>query len=89
LLLISPCVPMLFMGEEYGERNPFPFFCSFGDPQLIEAVRRGRREEFAALDFQWGDQIPDPQDARTFESAKLVWHWPEGTFPCRIATAVP
>jgi maltooligosyltrehalose trehalohydrolase len=80
LLLISPCVPMLFMGEEYGERNPFPFFCSFGDPQLIEAVRRGRREEFAALDFQWGDPIADPQDARTFESAKLSWQWPEGAF---------
>jgi maltooligosyltrehalose trehalohydrolase len=80
LLLISPCVPMLFMGEEYGERNPFPFFCSFGDQDLIESVRRGRREEFAALDFQWGDQIPDPQDAATFESAKLTWKWPDDAF---------
>jgi maltooligosyltrehalose trehalohydrolase len=80
LLLISPCVPMLFMGEEYGERHPFPFFCSFGDEDLIESVRRGRREEFAALDFQWCDQIPDPQDAATFESAKLTWKWPDGTF---------
>jgi maltooligosyltrehalose trehalohydrolase len=88
LLLISPCVPMLFMGEEYGERNPFPFFCSFGDEGLIEAVRRGRREEFAALDFQWTDQIPDPQDEATFESAKLTWQWPEGTFPARLRRLV-
>lgn len=80
LLLISPYVPMLFMGEEYGESHPFPFFCSFGDQDLIRAVRRGRREEFAALDFQWGDQIPDPQDRATFESATLTWQWPEGTF---------
>ena len=40
------------MGEEYGETRPFPFFCSFGDPALVEAVRRGRREEFAALAFR-------------------------------------
>jgi maltooligosyltrehalose trehalohydrolase len=80
LLLISPYVPMLFMGEEYGEPHPFPFFCSFGDQDLIRAVRHGRREEFAALDFQWGDQIPDPQDRATFESATLTWQWPEGTF---------
>ncbi len=84
LLLISPCVPMLFMGEEYGEPHPFPFFCSFGDQDLIRAVRRGRREEFAALDFQWGDEIPDPQDRATFESAKLTWQWPEGTFHARL-----
>ena len=88
LLLISPCVPMLFMGEEYGEQNPFPFFCSFGDEGLVEAVRRGRREEFAALDFQWTDQIPDPQDEATFESAKLTWQWPEGTFPARLRRLV-
>lgn len=80
LLLISPCVPLLFMGEEYGEPHPFPFFCSFGDQDLIQAVRRGRREEFAALDFQWGDELPDPQDRATFESAKLTWQWPAGTF---------
>jgi maltooligosyltrehalose trehalohydrolase len=79
LLLLSPYVPLLFMGEEYGERRPFPFFCSFGDPQLIEAVRRGRREEFAALSFQWNVEIPDPQDPATFASAKLDWAWPEGS----------
>ncbi|TVS15815.1 MAG: malto-oligosyltrehalose trehalohydrolase [Planctomycetaceae bacterium] len=84
LLLISPCVPLLFMGEEYGEPHPFPFFCSFGDQDLIRAVRRGRRKEFAALDFQWGDEIPDPQDRATFDSAKLTWQWPEGTFHARL-----
>ena len=79
LLLFSPCVPLLFMGEEYGERNPFPFFCSFDDPIIVEAVRRGRREEFAALAFKWGVEIPDPQSLETFNAAKLGWSWPEGS----------
>ena len=71
LLLLSPCVPLLFMGEEYGETRPFPFFCSFLDPGLVEAVRRGRREEFAALAFHWEDAMADPQDPATFDAAKL------------------
>ena len=79
LLLLSPCVPLLFMGEEYGEQRPFPFFCSFDDPAVVEAVRRGRREEFAALAFHWGSEIPDPQDPETFAAAKLDWAWPEGS----------
>lgn len=77
LLLLAPHVPLLFMGEEYGERNPFPFFCDFGDPALQAAVRRGRREEFAR--FTWDDEIPDPLAPATFASAKLAWEWPEGT----------
>jgi maltooligosyltrehalose trehalohydrolase len=79
LLLLSPYLPLLFMGEEYGETRPFPFFCSFDDPALVEAVRRGRREEFATLKFRWGGDIPDPQSAETFSAAKLDWTWPEGT----------
>ena len=79
LLLVSPCVPLLFMGEEYGEQRPFPFFCSFGDPAVVEAVHRGRREEFAALAFTWGVDIADPQAPETFAEAKLVWQWPEGS----------
>jgi len=79
LLGLSPCVPLLFMGEEYGETRPFPFFCSFLDPELIEAVRRGRWEEFAALKFNWGGKIPDPQAPETYRSAKLCWQWPQGT----------
>jgi maltooligosyltrehalose trehalohydrolase len=79
LLLLSPYVPLLFMGEEYGETRPFPFFCSFSDSPLIEAIREGRRAEFAALAFKWGDELPDAQATDTFLSAKLQWAWPEGS----------
>lgn len=79
LLLLCPCTPMLFMGEEYGERNPFPFFCSFEDSQLNTLVREGRREEFAAHAFEWDIEPPDPPAESTFLSAKLSWSWPEGS----------
>jgi maltooligosyltrehalose trehalohydrolase len=79
LLLLSPCTPLLFMGEEYGESRPFPFFCSFGDPHLAAAVRRGRRKEFAELAFRWGTGIPDPQAIETFDAARLSWQWPAGS----------
>ena len=69
LLLLSPYVPMLFMGEEYGETNPFQYFISHSDRELVEAVRKGRRDEFAA--FGWGDAVPDPQDPATFERSRL------------------
>jgi maltooligosyltrehalose trehalohydrolase len=68
LVILSPFLPLLFMGEEYGETAPFPYFVSHSDPDLIEAVRSGRREEFGA--FEWGD-APDPQDEAVFWSAKL------------------
>ena len=68
-VLLSPFVPLLFMGEEYGERQPFPYFIDHSDPQLVEAVRKGRREEFAA--FAWKSEPPDPYAAETYESAKL------------------
>ncbi len=84
LLLLSPCMPLLFMGEEYGETRPFPFFCSFGDAGLVEAVRRGRREEFAAMRFEWRAEIPDPQSPATFAAAKLAWSWPEGSSHARL-----
>jgi maltooligosyltrehalose trehalohydrolase len=77
MLLLSPYLPLLFMGEEYGEDRPFPFFCSFGDEGLIEAVRKGRKAEFAEL---VGDgAVPDPHAEETFASARLSWSWPEGT----------
>lgn len=79
LLLLSPSVPLIFMGEEYAEERPFPFFCSFLDPDLIEAVRQGRRREFEELNFVWGDDIPDPQSPDTFAAARLSWSWPDGT----------
>ena len=74
--LLSPQVPMLFMGEEWGSTQPFPFFCDFsGD--LGDAVRNGRREEFARFpEFQneaLRERIPDPQAEGTFLSAKLDW----------------
>jgi maltooligosyltrehalose trehalohydrolase len=69
MVVLSPCLPLLFMGEEYGESAPFPYFVSHGDPQLVEAVRRGRREEFAA--FEWAGDIPDPAAQETFLAARL------------------
>jgi maltooligosyltrehalose trehalohydrolase len=68
-VLLSPFVPMLFMGEEYGEEAPFQYFTSHSDPVLAEAVRKGRREEFAA--FHEIAEVPDPQDPATFQRSKL------------------
>jgi maltooligosyltrehalose trehalohydrolase len=73
LLLLAPNVPLLFMGEEYGETRPFPFFCDFGESSLIEAVRRGRAQEFAS--FAWPERLPDPFAPETFASARLSWSW--------------
>jgi maltooligosyltrehalose trehalohydrolase len=66
LVLLSPYLPLLFMGEEYGETAPFLYFTSFGDPALVEAVRRGRAEEFA-----WQGEAPDPQAEATFARSRL------------------
>ena len=74
--LLLPQVPMLFMGEEWGARQPFPFFCDFG-PELADAVRRGRRKEFARFpgfhDPATRERIPDPTAEETFAAAKLAW----------------
>lgn len=67
--LLSPFVPLLFMGEEYGETAPFQYFTSHGDRDLVEAVRRGRREEFA--NFGWEEEVPDPQDEQTYQRSHL------------------
>jgi maltooligosyltrehalose trehalohydrolase len=69
IVLLSPFVPLLFMGEEYGETAPFPYFVSHSEPELIEAVRRERHEEFAS--FQRQNDLYDPQDERAFSAAKL------------------
>jgi maltooligosyltrehalose trehalohydrolase len=71
VVLLSPYVPMLFMGEEYGEDNPFLYFVSHGDPSLVDAVRAGRAAEFAA--FAWQGEIPDPQAEATFRRSVLDW----------------
>ena len=67
----APFVPLLFMGEEYGETHPFAYFVDHGDPALVEAVRRGRRAEFAG--FPGADRAPDPAAIDTFTAAKLDW----------------
>lgn len=71
VVLLSPFVPLLFMGEEYGETAPFQYFVSHGDAPLIEAVRKGRREEFAR--FGWHEDIPDPQSTGTFQRSQVNW----------------
>ena len=68
-ILLSPFIPLLFMGEEYGETAPFQYFVSHSDPDLIAATRKGRQEEFAA--FGWQGDVPDPQDEATFLKSKL------------------
>jgi len=75
LLLLAPTVPLLFMGEEYGETRPFPFFCSFSNPGLVEAVRQGRRAELESVRFKWQHEPPDPHSPDTFGSAVVSWNW--------------
>lgn len=69
--ILSPYIPLLFMGEEYGETNPFLYFVSHGDEQLVEAVRKGRREEFA--EFHALGEAPDPQSEDTFARSRIQW----------------
>jgi maltooligosyltrehalose trehalohydrolase len=69
VVLLSPFIPLLFMGEEYGETSPFPYFISHSDEALIEAVREGRKRDFAS--FQWSGELMDPQDEATYLKAKL------------------
>ena len=69
VVLLSPYVPLLFMGEEYGETAPFLYFISHTDEDLIEAVRKGRKEEFTA--FRWEEEMPDPQDEATFLRSRI------------------
>ncbi|MDA0988993.1 MAG: DUF3459 domain-containing protein [Chloroflexi bacterium] len=69
VVMLSPFIPLLFMGEEYGEKAPFQYFVSHSDPDLVDAVRRGRRGEFA--DFHWQSELPDPQDEATFLRSRL------------------
>jgi len=76
ILLLAPSPPMLFMGQEWGARSPFPFFCDFG-PELAQAVTEGRRREFARFpefsDPRARERIPDPSDPATFALAVLDW----------------
>jgi maltooligosyltrehalose trehalohydrolase len=71
-MLMSPYIPMFFMGEEYGDDNPFFYFVSHTDPELVRAVREGRKKEFEA--YKWDVEPPDPQDESTFNKSKISWH---------------
>lgn len=70
-VLFSPFVPILFMGQEYGEESRFHYFVNHSDPELIEAVRSGRKSEFTS--FLWEDDPPDPESEETFLRSKLRW----------------
>ncbi len=70
-LLLSPYIPLLFMGEEYGEDKPFFYFTSHGDPGLVKKVQEGRRQEFK--DFDADAKFVDPQNEQTFNDSKLQW----------------
>jgi maltooligosyltrehalose trehalohydrolase len=70
--LLAPMVPMLFMGEEWGSKAPFPFFCDF-EGDLANAVRNGRKQEYKWAYDKYGDDVPDPLDTATFQSAVLDW----------------
>lgn len=72
LVFTAPFVPLLFQGEEWGASTPFLYFTDHEDPELGEAVRQGRRREFAA--FGWDpESVPDPQEVETFERSRLCW----------------
>ncbi len=76
LVLTSPFTPMLFMGEEWAASTPWQYFTDHDDPELAEAVRQGRRSEFAP--FGWDPaEVPDPQDPATFERSTLDWSEPK------------
>jgi maltooligosyltrehalose trehalohydrolase len=79
IVMLSPQIPLLFMGEEWASRRPFAFFCDF-EPALAEAVRKGRRREFAHhpdfRDEAARDRIPDPVASATFEMSMLDWSEP-------------
>ena len=82
VVALQPALPLYFQGEEWGAREPFLYFTSHGDPQLAEAVRKGRREEFK--EFAWQGEVPDPQSPETFQRSRidrsrkdpamLAWH---------------
>ncbi len=76
IYLLSPQIPMLFMGEEWAATSPFPYFCDFKG-KLAEAVRQGRLEQFASPEQRQSPEflatVPDPVAKQTFLSAKLNW----------------
>ena len=74
VVLFSPCTPLLFMGEEAFESQPFQFFTDHVDPSIAEATREGRKREFEAFAAFSGEEVPDPQSVETFLRSKLSKH---------------
>lgn len=73
-MLLSPFIPLIFMGEEYAEKAPFLYFIAHEDQELIQLVREGRKKEFKA--FMHSENVPNPDDIETFNASKLNWeHW--------------
>jgi maltooligosyltrehalose trehalohydrolase len=72
LVMTSAFVPMLFQGEEWGAATPFLYFTDHQESGLGEAVKKGRRKEFAAFGWE-GQNIPDPQAEDTFVTSRLNW----------------
>lgn len=70
-VFVSPFLPLLFMGEEYGETNPFHYFISHADEKLVAAIREGRKKEFAAFHIE--GEVPAADDPATFQRSKLQW----------------
>lgn len=83
LCLLSPYIPLIFMGEEFGATEPFLYFVSHGDADLNRAVQEGRRREFAA--FGWQDRVPDPVAEQTFTASRLDWDTPRSPEQERLA----
>ena len=69
VVALAPHLPLLFMGQEYGESAPFQYFVSHSDPELVEAVRQGRKDEFSS--FDWPGDVPDPQSEDVFRRCVL------------------
>ncbi|MFN2395676.1 MAG: malto-oligosyltrehalose trehalohydrolase [Bacteroidales bacterium] len=81
-MFVSPYIPMLFMGEEYAEDNPFLYFISHGDKHLVEQVRKGRKREFR--DFMKDANPPDPFAESTFDQSKLKWDFDQHDHKSKI-----
>jgi maltooligosyltrehalose trehalohydrolase len=71
-VLLSPFIPLLFMGEEYGDRAPFCYFISHSEPPLIQAIRQEKEAEFQAAGSP--GEFPDPAGLKTFYNCKLNWN---------------
>jgi malto-oligosyltrehalose trehalohydrolase len=82
ITLLAPMPPLLFMGEEFGSTQPFPFFCDF-QGALADAVRKGRREEFKAAYAEFARAIPDPLEEATLRMAVLDWGAPATPSGCK------